>query len=112
MPAISVLSRAAKFWGDANRPAWAETDAIPGHEFFGKVVQLDDLAADRWGIEVGDRVVAEQIVPLLEMPLLREWRVLDVRPARHVWLQAPCARRHGGVKGAYNEDAFVVQDLF
>jgi threonine dehydrogenase-like Zn-dependent dehydrogenase len=54
---------AAKFWGDANRPAWAETEVIPGHEFVGKVVQLDDMAAERWGIEVGDRVVAEQIVP-------------------------------------------------
>ena len=54
---------AAKFWGDANRPAWAETEVIPGHEFVGKVVQLDDVAADRWGIAVGDRVVAEQIVP-------------------------------------------------
>ena len=26
---------AAKFWGDANRPAWAETEVIPGHEFVG-----------------------------------------------------------------------------
>ena len=54
---------AAKFWGDANRPAWAETEVIPGHEFVGRVVQLDDEAAERWGIAVGDRVVAEQIVP-------------------------------------------------
>jgi erythritol/L-threitol dehydrogenase len=54
---------AAKFWGDENRPAWAETEVIPGHEFTGTVVQLDDAAAERWGIDVGDRVVAEQIVP-------------------------------------------------
>jgi threonine dehydrogenase-like Zn-dependent dehydrogenase len=54
---------AAKFWGDENRPAWAETEAIPGHEFTGTVVQLDDEAAERWGIAAGDRVVAEQIVP-------------------------------------------------
>jgi threonine dehydrogenase-like Zn-dependent dehydrogenase len=54
---------AAKFWGDANRPAWAETEVIPGHEFVGVVVQLDDEAAQRWGIDVGDRVVSEQIVP-------------------------------------------------
>jgi threonine dehydrogenase-like Zn-dependent dehydrogenase len=54
---------AAKFWGDANRPAWADTEAIPGHEFVGTVVQLDDVAAERWGIALGDRVVAEQIVP-------------------------------------------------
>ena len=54
---------APKFWGDANRPAWAETEVIPGHEFVGTVVQLDDAAATRWDIAVGDRVVAEQIVP-------------------------------------------------
>jgi threonine dehydrogenase-like Zn-dependent dehydrogenase len=54
---------AAKFWGDASRPAYAETEVIPGHEFTGKVVELDQAAADRWGITVGDRVVAEQIVP-------------------------------------------------
>ena len=54
---------AAKFWGDASRAAWAETIVIPGHEFVGEVVQLDDEARDRWQIEVGDRVVSEQIVP-------------------------------------------------
>ena len=54
---------AAKFWGDNNRPAYAETDVIPGHEFVGRVVQLDDEAADRWGVSVGERIVAEQIVP-------------------------------------------------
>ena len=57
---------APKFWGDQNRPAWAETEVIPGHEFVGRVVELDDAAADRWGIEVGDRVVSEQIVPCWE----------------------------------------------
>ena len=57
---------AAKFWGDENRPAWAETMVIPGHEFAGRVVELDDAAASRWGIAVGDRVVSEQIVPCWE----------------------------------------------
>jgi threonine dehydrogenase-like Zn-dependent dehydrogenase len=54
---------APKFWGDANRPAWAETEVIPGHEFVGTIVELDGAAAERWGVAVGDRVVAEQIVP-------------------------------------------------
>ena len=54
---------AAKFWGDENRPAWAETEVIPGHEFVGEVAELDDAAAQRWGIQVGDRVTSEQIVP-------------------------------------------------
>lgn len=54
---------AAKFWGDDSRPAWAETEVVPGHEFVGEVVALDEEAAARWGVGVGDRVVAEQIVP-------------------------------------------------
>ncbi|GAA2396190.1 erythritol/L-threitol dehydrogenase [Catellatospora methionotrophica] len=54
---------ATKFWGDASRPAWAETEVIPGHEFVGEIVQLDDAAAARWKVGVGDRVTSEQIVP-------------------------------------------------
>jgi threonine dehydrogenase-like Zn-dependent dehydrogenase len=54
---------AAKFWGDASRAAWAETEVVPGHEFVGEIVDLDDAAAKRWGVKKGDRVVAEQIVP-------------------------------------------------
>jgi threonine dehydrogenase-like Zn-dependent dehydrogenase len=54
---------ATKFWGDDNRPAWAEREVVPGHEFVGEVVALDDEARERWGVDVGDRVVAEQIVP-------------------------------------------------
>ncbi len=54
---------AAKFWGDEHRPAWTQTQVIPGHEFVGLVEELDDAARQRWGVEVGDRVTAEQIVP-------------------------------------------------
>ena len=54
---------AAKFWGDDDRPAWAETEVIPGHEFVGEVVQVDEQASARWGVAVGDRAVSEQIVP-------------------------------------------------
>jgi erythritol/L-threitol dehydrogenase len=54
---------AAKFWGDDQRPAYAETEVIPGHEFVGRVVELDEAAASRWNVAVGDRVTSEQIVP-------------------------------------------------
>jgi len=60
---LKCFHGAAKFWGDENRPAWAETEVIPGHEFVGEIVDLDDDAAERWQVAVGDRVVAEQIVP-------------------------------------------------
>src|SRR5690625_1919387 len=54
---------AAKFWGDGSRPAWAGTGVVPGHEFVGEVVTLDDEARARCGVDVGDRVTSEQIVP-------------------------------------------------
>ena len=60
---LKCFHGAAKFWGDASRPAWAETEVIPGHEFVGTVVALDDDASERRGVRVGDRVLSEQIVP-------------------------------------------------
>jgi threonine dehydrogenase-like Zn-dependent dehydrogenase len=63
---LKCYQGATKFWGDENRPAWAETGVIPGHEFVGEVVEIDDVAARRWSVEVGDRVVSEQIVPCWE----------------------------------------------
>ena len=97
---------AAKFWGDANRPAWAETEVIPGHEFVGTVVQLDDVAASRWGIAVGDRVVAEQIVPC--------WKCRYCLNGEY-WMCAPHdmfgfkRRTPGGMAEymVYNKDALV-----
>jgi threonine dehydrogenase-like Zn-dependent dehydrogenase len=60
---LKCFHGAAKFWGDETRPAWAEREVIPGHEFVGVVVQADEAASLRWGVGLGDRVVAEQIVP-------------------------------------------------
>lgn len=60
---LKAYHGAAKFWGDHNRPAWTESEVIPGHEFAGTIVEIDDVAAARWSVAVGDRVVSEQIVP-------------------------------------------------
>ncbi|CAA9568392.1 MAG: Sorbitol dehydrogenase [uncultured Thermomicrobiales bacterium] len=60
---LKCYQGATKFWGDDDRPAWAERDVVPGHEFVGAVVDLGDEARERWGVDVGDRVVSEQIVP-------------------------------------------------
>src|SRR5215211_7260368 len=43
--------------------ASVEGPCIAGHEYAGRVVALGDGAADRHGVVLGDRVVAEQIVP-------------------------------------------------
>lgn len=54
---------AAKFWGDENRPAWAQEGVTPGHEFVGTIVSGSGAALSRHGLEIGDRIACEQIVP-------------------------------------------------
>jgi threonine dehydrogenase-like Zn-dependent dehydrogenase len=54
---------AAKFWGDADRPAWAERGRIAGHEFVGTVVAGDEGALASRGVALRERVACEQIVP-------------------------------------------------
>ena len=60
---LKCYGGAPKFWGDESRPAWAETLVVPGHEFVGRIVEVDEEGRRHWAVEVGDRVVSEQIVP-------------------------------------------------
>ena len=63
---LKCFHGAPKFWGDENRPAWAQTGITPGHEFVGVVVAGDRAGLDKHGVAVEDRVVCEQIVPCEE----------------------------------------------
>ncbi|HUR87458.1 MAG TPA: alcohol dehydrogenase catalytic domain-containing protein [Ramlibacter sp.] len=54
-------SGAKMFWGGDN--PYVKAPVIPGHEFFGYVEELGDGASARFGVALGDRVIAEQIVP-------------------------------------------------
>lgn len=56
---------AARFWGDAekNKPSYVKPPVIPGHEFLGHVVEAGEGAEEFHNVKVGDRVIAEQIVP-------------------------------------------------
>ena len=63
---VKCFEGAPMFWGDATRPRYCEPPVVPGHELVGKVAEIDDDAGSRWGVRVGDRVVAEQIVPCEE----------------------------------------------
>lgn len=51
----------AMFWGGAK--PWVQAPVTPGHEFFGTVVELGEGAAERHGLALGDKAIAEQIVP-------------------------------------------------
>ena len=51
---------AAMFWGDEIQPSWVKAPFIPGHEFFGRIVEMGENVE---GFELGDRIIADQIVP-------------------------------------------------
>ena len=54
-------SGAKMFWGGAS--PWVKAPVVPGHEFFGYVEALGEGAGAHFGVALGDRVIAEQIVP-------------------------------------------------
>lgn len=51
---------AGMFWGDETQPNWVEPPFIPGHEFVGYAVEVGSRVS---GIQVGDRLATDQIVP-------------------------------------------------
>lgn len=60
---VKCYTGAPLFWGDSHRPPYVRGPVIPGHEFIGKVVELGEGAAERYGLQLGDTAIAEQIVP-------------------------------------------------
>lgn len=54
------------FWGDELRPGYCQPPITPGHEFVGEVVALGDGAGEKYGLNVGDWAISEQIVPCWE----------------------------------------------
>lgn len=52
---------APMFWKGVE--PWVKAPVVPGHEFFGTVVEMGPGASEFHCVEMGDLVVAEQIVP-------------------------------------------------
>jgi len=48
-------------WG--GEEPYLKGPVIPGHEFYGNVVELGQGAAEKFNLQIGDRITAEQIVP-------------------------------------------------
>lgn len=57
---LKCQNGATMFWGGETQPSWVESPFIPGHEFIGTVAAVGKNIR---GYEIGDRLVAEQIVP-------------------------------------------------
>ena len=49
---------APSFWDK-----WVQAPVVPGHEFYGTVVELGPGAGEKFGIKTGDKIIAEQIYP-------------------------------------------------
>ena len=60
---IKCFLGAPLFWGDERRQGYVDVPVVPGHEFVGEVVQLGEGAGEKYGLELGDRAVSEQIIP-------------------------------------------------
>uniref|UniRef100_A0A915CYB0 Erythritol/L-threitol dehydrogenase n=1 Tax=Ditylenchus dipsaci TaxID=166011 RepID=A0A915CYB0_9BILA len=59
---------AKMFWGDepSGTPVFVKPPVVPGHEFFGTVVEIGEGAAEHFSdtpIKLGERIIAENIVP-------------------------------------------------
>jgi L-iditol 2-dehydrogenase len=69
---IKCYTGASLFWGENGASGYVEGTPIAGHEFAGVVVELGDGSAEKYGIAVGDQVVAEQILPCQVCRFCRE----------------------------------------
>ena len=59
------------FWGKDGQPGYVEGPCVAGHEYAGRVVALGEGAGERHQVKIGDRVIAEQIVPCGECRFCR-----------------------------------------
>jgi threonine dehydrogenase-like Zn-dependent dehydrogenase len=63
---VKCYTGAAMFWGDENRVGWCQAPITAGHEFIGTVAALGEGAREKYGLDLGDRAISEQIVPCWE----------------------------------------------
>ncbi|MDR3431345.1 MAG: alcohol dehydrogenase catalytic domain-containing protein [Rouxiella aceris] len=60
---VHCFGGAQMFWGSGSAPSWVKPPVVPGHEFYGEVAGYGAGALEHFGVALGDRVIAEQIVP-------------------------------------------------
>ena len=74
---------------------------VPGHEVVGVVESIDPLTAERWKVQVGDRVVPEVMVPCAACGLCRAGRSHLCRNGVHIG---------SGVPGGWAERLWLPRD--
>lgn len=84
---------------------------VPGHETVGVVEQVGPRAADRWGVEPGDRVAVEVFLSCRRCPacLDGEYRRCREHGLRHMYGFRPVDRAPG-LWGGYGEHQYLAPD--
>jgi L-iditol 2-dehydrogenase len=60
---VKCYHGAARIWGDEKQPRYVNPPVVPGHEFVGEVVDIGSKAKVKFNLDIGDRSIAEQILP-------------------------------------------------
>jgi threonine dehydrogenase-like Zn-dependent dehydrogenase len=60
---VKCFIGAPLFWGDAHRKGYVQAPVTAGHELIGTVAALGAGAGEKYGLQLGDRAISEQIVP-------------------------------------------------
>ncbi len=60
---VKCYEGAESLWGGGGNPKFVNAPVIPGHEFIGHVARMGERATTNRNLVLGDRVIAEQIVP-------------------------------------------------
>ncbi len=76
---------AAMFWGDEMQPSWVKPPFIPGHEFLGTIVELGKNVT---GFALGERIIADQILPCGECRFCTSGRYWMCQPHNIFGFQA------------------------
>lgn len=69
---IKSYKGAPMFWGGNGMPQWNKPPVIPGHEFIGEAVWIGENAKKKYGFDIGQKVIAEQIIPCGECRYCRK----------------------------------------
>ena len=80
--------------------------SIPGHEPLGVVEELGDRAAERWGVQPGDRVALEVIIPCRSCDLCLMGRYQSCRNRQGGYSVTPITREPG-LWGGYAEYLYL-----
>lgn len=69
---IKAYHGAESLWGSLSQSPYIKAPVIPGHEFVGKVVAKSKNV--KHNVQIGDRIIAEQIVPCWECKFCKTGR--------------------------------------